>query len=81
MKLKDFLKQFDGHDPEGEVIIQMAVGCCGETEDIDFDNKTVWEEDVLDKGNHPTGAKYTRILFSPFEFLSSCRKYGRALGK
>ena len=77
MKLKDFLKEFEGMDPEAEVYLQMSVGCCGETEDLD--PPEVWQEDVLDKRMKPSGEQQVRVMFPSFDFLSSCRKYGNAL--
>lgn len=73
MKVKDFLKQFEGCDPEGELYINMTVGCCGDTEILG--DPSIWEEIVL--GKEPK--KQTNIEFPPLAFLDSCRKYGSAL--
>jgi hypothetical protein len=73
MKLKDYLQAFEGMDPEADLIHQMAVGCCGETEDLGdpdvYDSKSLYPNDKLN---------YVRITYPPFDFLSSCRKYGAA---
>ena len=34
MKLSEYLKQFEGMDPEAEVCFNMSNGCCGDTFDI-----------------------------------------------
>jgi hypothetical protein len=69
VKLKDFLKEFEGVDPEADMIFQMADGCCSETFDLG--------DPYVDHYNFP-GGSYCSIDFPALDFLSSCIRSGIA---
>lgn len=73
MKLKDYLKEFEGMDPEAEMVFQMTVGCCGDTEDL-LDPWVDANQFKFQKQDH----SIVRVLYTGPEFLNSCRKYGAA---
>lgn len=75
MKLKDYLKQFEGMDPEAEMIHTMSVGCCGDSETLE-DPDVEARQYVFKKEPY----SHVQINYPSFEFLNSCRKYGSASG-
>lgn len=76
MKLKDYLKEFEGIDPEAEVYFNMSVGCCGETEALENPDVSYWATTTKDPKTY-----YVQVNFPSFEFLDSCRKYGSVICK
>lgn len=75
MKLKDFLKEFEGVDPESEVYFNMSVGCCGDTEMLE--SPDVYDQDaIVSKKEVPY--HYVCITFPALDFLTSCRRYAAA---
>lgn len=76
VKLKDFLKQFDGMDPEADMQHMMYVGCCGDTELLE--EPTVEPHKFEFKKEQYS---YVYLYYPALDFLSSCRKYGSARDK
>lgn len=74
MKLKEFLKEFEGIHPDAEVYFNMSVGCCGEMETLGNPDVDYWAGSTK---NIETW--YVQITFPSFEFLDSCRKHGNAV--
>lgn len=67
MKLSEFLEEVKGLPPDTELVFNMTVGCCSETEELTL-------EDI------ETSYKGLIVLrFDQLDFLDSCRKYGAAL--
>lgn len=71
MKLKDFLKEFEGMDSESEVYINMSVGCCGDTEALSAPQ--IWDEALLDKGNFLSSCRKYANASVPVQGGPNCR--------
>lgn len=71
MKLREYLKQFEGMDLDADVIHLMSVGCCGDTDTME-DPEVDANKFEFKKEQH----SYVQIVYPPFDYLNSCRKYG-----
>lgn len=75
MKLSEYLKQFEGMDPEAEVYFQMADGCCGDT--FTLDDPEIDQCKEVAHGKFLT-THYLTVRFPALDFLRSCRRSGAA---
>jgi hypothetical protein len=69
LTVKELIAELQTYDLESEVQFSMDVGCCGETECLEF-------HDVDSYYN-----KHVVINFDVPEFLNSCRKYANCKGE
>lgn len=73
MKLKDFLKEFEGVDPEADIVFQTADGCCADQHYLEDPSVDPWEythpkTKVTDKGVY--------VSFPALPHFKSCRRAG-----
>lgn len=67
VKLREFLEEVEGVDPESELVFNLGVGCCG-------DHESLIENCLM---TDPKG--YVVFYFDSLPYLNSCRKLGAAM--
>jgi hypothetical protein len=72
MKVKDFLAQFEGADPESDVFFNISDGCCGDYEQLGDP-----DVDVEEKSKYfPHGM--VQLRFPALWFFDTCITSGQA---